>query len=146
MGRLDGPRPAGSGPYLLNFLDCRPVRVAAVRFPVEFRSSHASQSARSMMTICRLWIGATSGLGAVVSIVKAAPSPCGIGRHRPAKQNHSSPVFVNFHLVLGDFVPVKFGGQPGACPSRPNRARPYMPEQMLQSPPDCITRAPHIVG
>ena len=30
----------------------------------------------------------------------------GIGRHKPAKQNHSSPAFVNFHLVFGDLLPV----------------------------------------
>src|SRR5438477_12457425 len=50
-------------------------------------------------------MGATSGPGAVVSRVKASP-PSGIGRHSPAKQNQSSPAFVNFHLVFGDLVPV----------------------------------------
>src|SRR6266567_5443774 len=50
-------------------------------------------------------MGATSGPGSVVSSVKAAP-PSGIGRHRPAKQNQSSPTLVNFHLVFGDLVPV----------------------------------------
>ena len=68
-------------------------------------SSHADQSARSSTTICRSWIGATSGLGSVVSSVKASP-PAAMGRHRPAKQNQSSPIFVNFHFVFGDFVPV----------------------------------------
>src|SRR5438477_6110183 len=48
---------------------------------------------------------ATSGPGAVVSSVNASP-PSGIGRHSPAKQNQSSPAFVNFHFVFGDFVPV----------------------------------------
>jgi hypothetical protein len=38
------------------------------------------------VTICRSWIGTTSGPGAVVSNVKASP-PCGVGRHSPAKQN-----------------------------------------------------------
>src|SRR5438477_7286606 len=42
---------------------------------------------------------------AVVSSVKASP-PSGIRRHSPAKQNQSSPAFVNFHFVFGDFVPV----------------------------------------
>src|SRR5947207_15212322 len=50
-------------------------------------------------------MGATSGPGAVVSSVNASP-PCGIGRHSPAKQNQSSPAFVNFHFVFGDLVPV----------------------------------------
>src|SRR5205823_7391978 len=50
-------------------------------------------------------MGATSGPGAVVSSVNASP-PSGIGRHSPAKQNQSSPVFVNFHFVFGDLVPV----------------------------------------
>src|SRR5438477_12833260 len=50
-------------------------------------------------------MGATSGPGAVVSSVNASP-PWGIGRHRPAKQNQSSPAFVNFHFVFGDLVPV----------------------------------------
>src|SRR4051794_37611245 len=35
-------------------------------------SSQSSQSTRSSTTICRLWIGATSGPGAVVSNVKAS--------------------------------------------------------------------------
>jgi hypothetical protein len=38
--------------------------------------------------------------------VKASPAPSGIGRHRPAKQNQSSPALVNFHFDFGDFVPV----------------------------------------
>src|SRR5436190_6350508 len=50
-------------------------------------------------------MGATSGPGAVVSRVNALP-PSGIGRHRPAKQNQSSPAFVNFHFDFGDLVPV----------------------------------------
>src|SRR5437762_14163062 len=50
-------------------------------------------------------MGATSGPGAVVTSVNASP-PWGIGRHSPAKQNQSSPAFVNFHLVFGDLVPV----------------------------------------
>jgi hypothetical protein len=29
-----------------------------------------------------------------------------MGRQRPAKQNHSSPIFVNFHFDFGDFAPV----------------------------------------
>src|SRR5712671_1695661 len=68
-------------------------------------SSHADQSERCSTTICRSWIGATSGLGSVVSSVKASP-PAVTGRHRPAKQNQSSLAFVNFHFVFGDFVPV----------------------------------------
>jgi hypothetical protein len=59
----------------------------------------------SSTTICRSWIGATSGLGSVVSSVNASP-PATMGRHRPAKQNESSSAFVNFHFVFGDFVPV----------------------------------------
>src|SRR5439155_25338613 len=50
-------------------------------------------------------MGATSGPGAVVSSVNASP-PWGIGRHSPAKQNQSSPAFVNFHFCFGDLVPV----------------------------------------
>jgi hypothetical protein len=69
------------------------------------RSSQASQSGRSRTTIWRLWMGATSGPGSVVSSVKAS-APSGIGRHRSAKQNQSPPAFVNFHFDFGDFVPV----------------------------------------
>src|SRR5947207_15347210 len=50
-------------------------------------------------------MGATSGPGSVVSSVNASP-PSGIGRHSPAKQNQSSPAFVNFHFVFGDLAPV----------------------------------------
>jgi hypothetical protein len=38
--------------------------------------------------------------------VNASPAPSGIGRHKPAKQNQSSPVLVNFHFDFGGFVPV----------------------------------------
>jgi hypothetical protein len=48
---------------------------------------------------------ATSGPGSVVRIVNASPVPSGIGRHKPAKQNQSSPNFVNRHFDLGDLVP-----------------------------------------
>src|ERR1700756_3857893 len=51
-------------------------------------------------------MGATSGPGAVVRRVKASPASPGVGRQRPAKQNHSSSTLENFHLDLGDFVPV----------------------------------------
>src|SRR5579871_2463748 len=51
-------------------------------------------------------MGATSGPGAVVRSVNASPPPAGVGRQRPAKQNHSSPAFVNFHFDFGDFAPV----------------------------------------
>jgi hypothetical protein len=50
-------------------------------------------------------MGATSGPGAVVRNVNASPLS-GIGRHNPAKQNQSSPSFVNFHFCFGDSVPV----------------------------------------
>src|ERR1700722_3498299 len=69
------------------------------------RSSQEVQSSRLRITICLSWFGATSGPGSVGSSVNAA-SPPGIGRHKPAKQNQSSPVFVNFHLAFGDFFPV----------------------------------------
>ena len=39
-------------------------------------------------------------------IVKASPVPSGIERHRPAKQNQSSPALVNFHFDFGGLVPV----------------------------------------
>src|SRR6516162_6767202 len=51
-------------------------------------------------------MGATSGPGSVVRSVKASPAPSGIGRHRPAKQNQSSPTLVNFHFDFGDLLPV----------------------------------------
>jgi hypothetical protein len=41
-----------------------------------------------------------------VRIVNASPDPSGIGRHRPAKQNQSSPALLNFHLLFGDLAPV----------------------------------------
>jgi hypothetical protein len=37
--------------------------------------------------------------------VNASP-PSGIDRHSPAKQNQSSPVFVNFHFDFGALAPV----------------------------------------
>src|ERR1700722_248067 len=49
-------------------------------------------------------MGATSGR--VVRRVKASPASPGVGRQRPAKQNHSSPTLENFYLDLGDLVPV----------------------------------------
>jgi hypothetical protein len=58
------------------------------------------------MTICRLWIGATSGLGSVVRMVNASGVSLVAGRHRPPKQNHSSPALVNFHFAFGALVPV----------------------------------------
>src|ERR1700685_300461 len=66
------------------------------------RLSHPPQSSRSRTIIWRLWIGSTSGPGVVVSRVKAAPLS-GMGRQSPAKQNQSSPAFVNFHFDFGDF-------------------------------------------
>jgi hypothetical protein len=50
-------------------------------------------------------MGATSGPGSVVRSVKASPAPSGTGRQRPAKQNQSSPAFVNFHFDFGDLLP-----------------------------------------
>jgi hypothetical protein len=44
--------------------------------------------------------------GWVVRIVNASPAPLGIGRHKPAKQNQSSPVLVNFHFDFGGLAPV----------------------------------------
>jgi hypothetical protein len=38
--------------------------------------------------------------------VNASPAPSGIGRHKPAKQNQSSPALVNFHFDFGDLLPV----------------------------------------
>jgi hypothetical protein len=70
------------------------------------RSSQAFQSARSNTTICRLWIGATSGPGSVVRRVKASPLTPSPSRHSPAKQNHSSLGLVNCHFDFGDFAPV----------------------------------------
>jgi hypothetical protein len=43
-----------------------------------------------------------TALGRKLSRVNASPAPSGIGRHRPAKQNQSSPAFFDF----GDLVPV----------------------------------------
>jgi hypothetical protein len=37
--------------------------------------------------------------------VKASPA-LGVGRHKPAKQNHASPVLVNFHFDFGVLLPV----------------------------------------
>lgn len=45
----------------------------------------------------RAWLGRQQRDGA-----SALP----IGRHKPAKQNHSSPTFLNFHFDFGDFAPV----------------------------------------
>jgi hypothetical protein len=70
------------------------------------RSSQACQSARSSTTICRLWIGATSGPGSVVRRVKASPFSSATSGHNPAKQNHPSPALVNCHFDFGDFAPV----------------------------------------
>src|SRR5947208_14664180 len=77
--------------------------VAVLADSARVRSSQASQSDRSNTTNCRMWIGATSAPGSVVRSEHVSPSPSGIGRHRPAKQNQSSPVFVNFHFDFGGF-------------------------------------------
>ena len=68
------------------------------------RLSHPPQSSRSRTIIWRSWIGSMSGPGTVVSRVKAAPRS-GMGRQSPAKQNQSSPAFVNVHFDFGDLVP-----------------------------------------
>jgi hypothetical protein len=92
--------PSSSWPYLLDHQQCRRQRTQQILL-----WSHADQFDVSRMTICRSWIGATSSLGSVVSSVNAAP-PSGIGRNSPPKQNHGSPIFVNFHLIFGDLMPV----------------------------------------
>ena len=69
-------------------------------------SSHAAQSERSKMTICRSWIGTTPGPGSVVNRVKASGTPSAPGRQIPAKQNHASPARVNRHFDFGDLLPV----------------------------------------
>lgn len=55
---------------------------AATRPSGRVRSSQASQSARSSTTICRSWIGATSGPGSVVSSVKRRGLAVGLRRVR----------------------------------------------------------------
>src|SRR4051812_35494630 len=73
---------------------------------------------------------ATSGPGSVVSSVKAAP-PSGIGRHRPAKQNQSSPVLVNFHLVLGDLEPVNSKKCDAGTRQRPTGKRRFSERKLM---------------
>ena len=65
-------------------------------------SSHAAQSARSRMTICRSWYGAMSGPGSIVSIVKASPASL-LARQMPAMQNQGSPFLVKSHLSFRFF-------------------------------------------
>jgi hypothetical protein len=106
-------------------------------------SSHADQSARSSTTICLSWIGATSGLGSVVSRVKASP-PVAMGRHKPAKQNQSSPAFVNFHFVFGDFVPVNSKKCDAGTRQRPTESRrPSERKLMIGGPLGRAGRRPH---
>jgi hypothetical protein len=50
-------------------------------------------------------MGATSGPGSQVSIVKAG-ALFSTGRHRPAMQNQSSFTLVNRHLSFGERFPV----------------------------------------
>ncbi len=45
------------------------------------------------------------------------------GRHRPAKQNQSSPAFVNFHLDFGDLEPVNSKKWDAGTRHRPFRNR-----------------------
>src|SRR4030081_2819877 len=79
-------------------------------------------------------MGATSGPGAVVSSVNASPPP-GIGRHSPAKQNQSSPAFVNFHFVFGDFVPVNSKKWEAGTRQRPTgKRRPSERKLMMGAP------------
>ena len=69
------------------------------------RSSQVAQSSRLRITICRSWIGATSGPGWVVSSVKAPP-PSGIGRHLARE---AEPVLAGLRelpLGLRRFFPV----------------------------------------
>lgn len=51
-------------------------------------------------------MGATSGPGSVVRIVKDSGVSLIAGRQSPAKQNQSSPDLVNRHLDFGELVPV----------------------------------------
>jgi hypothetical protein len=54
-------------------------------------SSQASQSARSRTKTCRLWIGARSGPGSVVRIVKASPAPSGMDTRRRSAHRRTTP-------------------------------------------------------
>src|SRR5438045_5078016 len=79
-------------------------------------------------------MGATSDPGAVVSSVKASP-PSGIGRQRPAKQNHSSSAFVNFHFAFGDLVPVNSKKCDAGMRQRPTgKRRPSERKLMIGAP------------
>ena len=69
-------------------------------------SSQSNQSGRSSTTICRSWIGTTSGPGAVVNKVKASGVAATPGRHSPAKQNQSASALVNRYVDFGDLAPV----------------------------------------
>src|SRR5215204_6550671 len=85
-------------------------------------------------------MGATSGPGSVVSSVNAS----GIGRHRPAKQNQSSPAFVNFHLDFGDFVPVNSKKWDAGMRQRPfGKRRPSERKLMIGAPFDRGGGKPH---
>src|SRR5437762_1772203 len=79
-------------------------------------------------------MGATSGPGSVVNNVKASP-PSGMGRHSPAKQNQSSPVLVNFHFVLGDFVPVNSKKCDAGIRHRPTRKRRPSERKLIMGAP-----------
>src|SRR3982074_1721913 len=79
-------------------------------------------------------MGATSGPGAVVSSVNASP-PWGIGRHRPAKQNQSTPAFVNFHFCFGDLVPVNSKKCDAGTRQRPTGKRPPSDRKLMTGAP-----------
>ena len=87
------------------------------------RSSQAAQSSRSRIIIWRSCIGATSGPGSVVRSVKASPVPSGVGRQRPAKQNHASPTLVNFHFDFVVFLPVNSKKWDAGAKQRPTGKR-----------------------
>jgi NMT1/THI5 like len=67
--------------------------------------------------------------------VNASPAPSGIGRHRPAKQNQSSPAFVNFHFDFGDLVPVNSKKCEAGIRQRPfGKRRPSERKLMIGAP------------
>src|SRR5437763_13394168 len=88
-------------------------------------------------------MGATAGPGSVVSSVNASPRS-GIGRHSPAKQNQSSPTFVNFHFVFGDFVPVNSKKNDAGIRHRPTgKRRPSERKYMTGAPLGRAGGKPH---
>src|SRR5689334_11133812 len=58
-----------------------------------------------------------------------------MGRHSPAKQNHSSPALVNFHFDFGDLLPVNSKKCDAGTKQRPLGKRRFSDRKLMIGAP-----------